>query len=104
MGWKVVTPEMQKAFDELNRLMEPTVQWVREVNAAPESEKGAMIGAWMRRTLDEAVSIKARRPIETWLKNTREVLVTGKNEEDKKFAKYWKKELELALAKIDSQS
>jgi hypothetical protein len=38
--------EMQKAFNEFNGLMEPSVQWVRTVNAAPEPERSAIIDAW----------------------------------------------------------
>jgi hypothetical protein len=77
--------EMQKAFDKLNHAESP--------------QKEEMIRAWMRKTLDEAVSIKARRPIETWIENTKHVL-TEQNEEAKEFAANWQRELEEALAKI----
>jgi hypothetical protein len=98
------TNEMQRAFNELNQLIEAhssDVQFVRAVERAQGPQREEMIRDWMRKTLDEAVSIKARRPIETWLDNTKQVLATEENEEAKAFAINWKRELEEALAKIN---
>ena len=94
--------EQRRAFDELNRLMEAhssDFQFVRAVERAQGLEREELISAWIRKTLDEAVSIKARRSIERWIENANDVLATGRDE-DKALAANWKIELEEALAKI----
>ena len=54
----------------------------------------------MRKTLAEAVSLKARRPIQRWLDNANQVLATGQNEGDEAIAAKWKPELEEALEEM----